>query len=277
MSAQTCDPKATQMDSSAYDLAHNPQSTPSSTLTDSEADEISDDSASPSPQHRGARRVLSRVDRALCRVVVERYGIPNAILRDHFRCSLSTINKAVANSYVKKDVDVAKDNDILEGDPNYTATLKKLLDDKYRAESSSSIGDNESDSKSPKRQGRRVKKVETPEAKAKSPYRLRSAPSKPMSTTSVSSAPSVGATPDPPAVPAISEAHFLLAFVASIPLADAWHTALEKEGFTQAKLRGMTKMASSDVEQLITKIFPEMMQLDRLLLVAAIKALNMES
>ncbi|KAJ7623858.1 hypothetical protein DFH06DRAFT_1340182 [Mycena polygramma] len=120
MSAQTCDPKATQMD-----FVRNPQSAPS-TLTDCENDELAYDSGSPSPPpRRGDRRILTRENRALCRVAVQSYSIPQIILRAHFNCSGPTIDKAIANSYAEKDV-VAKDKEILKADPGYNAALKEV-------------------------------------------------------------------------------------------------------------------------------------------------------
>ncbi|KAJ6468625.1 hypothetical protein C8R47DRAFT_803284 [Mycena vitilis] len=209
------------------------------------------------------------------------YSIPQAILRTHFKCSAPTIDR-VANSYAEKD-DVTKDQEILTGDPDYTAARKALLDAKYRAENPASVANKEydSDDTRSKRQGRRVTKArDTPgnTPKAQSLYHLRvsGSPAKSLSNPVKCAASSVCTTPDPPAVHAMSEARFLLPFVTKIPLdaAAAWHIELERKKFTQAKLRAMAKIAATDVDQLIAKLLPQMDEIDRFLLVSAIKALN---
>ncbi|KAJ7658761.1 hypothetical protein DFH06DRAFT_1195827, partial [Mycena polygramma] len=213
----------------------------------------------PSPTHRGPGRPasLSRANRALCRIVTERYDISKIALSRYLKCRLPTIDKAMANSYVDPD-DTSMDNGILEGDPAYPTVLKALLDEQNRAANDPSVPDNRSDFKGPQRHTRRVDYAKTPRATAAPPYRLRSSPS-------VSAAPS-GAS--------LSESDFLIAFVARTALDEDWHTKLENKGFTQAKMRAVAKLASCEVENIITKLFPEAFQLDRFLLVAAVKALD---
>ncbi|KAJ6501181.1 hypothetical protein C8R47DRAFT_1109115 [Mycena vitilis] len=204
-------------------------------------------------------RAISREDRALCRVVPARYDVPPWALSKYLKVGRSTIAKAIGNSYTNYPDDTLEDNKILTSSPRYAVAIKELLD--LKNHNASQGPERVRDGKTPRStaahpypgSARRVRHKETQESTAAHPH------------SSVSAAPSgvIGAACD-----------FVARVVAGAGLDEEWGTKLKSEHFNERKLKAMSKLPSSELVDIVTGLYPDAFNLDRRLLVAAIKALD---
>ncbi|KAJ7880118.1 hypothetical protein B0H13DRAFT_1891915 [Mycena leptocephala] len=222
-------------------------------------------------QHR-----LDRWARALCRVLVQRHGIPRIILRDYFGCAQSTISKAVDNHYVQPDR-TENDDEILLCDPNFDALLKEFLKTKHCfAGKKSRLGGHKHGYSEPASCRSRGSKTHTvsssPERKAYLPH---------LATLGSAHNPSTskGPTPSPLATAhrrASSPGPFLKKFVANVSLDEGLYEKLKNAGFDEGTLRHFAGLRTEKIDKFIEKTFPEMSAVARFLLVTAIEGVAIQ-
>ncbi|KAJ7627745.1 hypothetical protein DFH06DRAFT_727066 [Mycena polygramma] len=209
------------------------------------------------------RRLLNRWERALCRVL-DRYGVNQEDLAGHLQCAVSTVTRAVKNSYTDPDTHVENDGEILQSDSaRFNVALEKLVQ-VQGVHSHPQV-----------KSGSGGQQVENTGDK----LRPKSSKSKPCtgskaSGSSGSSPPSIATKTEFAATDADADDLNLFLFVVNVPLDAGWYTEVKKAGFTMEKLRRLAGIAREDVERLIGKRFPKMNELDRLLFVTAVKAPN---
>ncbi|KAJ7480856.1 hypothetical protein FB451DRAFT_1394917 [Mycena latifolia] len=240
------------------------------------ASDSDDEKVNTSVQHRGGRpydplynpfvvpslnstisRAFDRSQRAMCRVLVKRYQIPPSAIQRHCLWSLTSISKAVKNTYAPKDKDVHNDQSLLP--PTFDTTLGKIIAQKKSEGGRRTRSRSEKDKKQ-----ENAKRTVAAAPRAISPSL--SAPDKTNMSSSASNTPRAESQ--------IPREDFIRDFVASVPLKPTWHRILENNGFTEESLRRIAGIPKREVDDAIARAFPEMLVADRILFVTAVAQLS---